>query len=152
MKINTGAVVEVPVSSGLAYAQLTHTAKPYGALLRVFPGIFEARPRDLSAVVNSVPLFSCFFPLAAAVRQRRVAIAGHQPVAEALRPFPIFRAGMVNPQTGRVDVWWLWDGVNEIRVDKLEHQLRKLNIRGVWNDTLLAVRIEQQWRPECDPC
>ena len=148
MKISTGAVVEVPVSSGLAYAQYTHVMKPYGPLLRVFPGIFDGRPQDLSVVVDRVPLFSCFFPLGAAVRQRRVAITGHQSISELLRPFPAFRTGMINPTTGRVDVWWLWDGVSEIRVGKLEQEQRKLDIRGVWNDTLLAARIKQQWRPE----
>ncbi|WDZ80498.1 hypothetical protein PWG15_22200 (plasmid) [Ensifer adhaerens] len=152
MKINTGAVVEVPVSSGLAYAQCTHTKKPYGPLLRVFPGIFAVRPQDLSAVVAQAPLFSCFFPLGAAVRQRRVAIAEDQPVAEALRQFPLFRAGATDPATGKIGIWWLWDGENETRVGRLTPEQRKLDIRGVWNDTLLAIRIEQQWRPESDPC
>lgn len=146
-----GDLIEIGAPSGWAYALFTHSSKMYGALLRMFPGIFQSRPDDLSVLVHQTPLFSCFFPLNAAVKQGRVAVAGKVRVPNELSAFPVFRAGMLNPATGKVDNWWLWDGENEIRIGSLTPEQRKLDIRGVWNDTLLIERIEKQWRPEQDP-
>lgn len=145
-----GDLIEIGVSSGWAYALYTHSSKMYGALLRVLPGIYSSRPDDLLNLTSQRPLFSCFFPLSAAVKQGRVAVVGKTPIPDKLKTFPVFRAGMVNPQTGKVDNWWLWDGDNEVRIGDLSPEQRKLDIRGVWNDTLLIERVEKQWRPEQD--
>lgn len=145
-----GDLIEIEVSSGWAYALFTHSSKMYGALLRVFPGIHPNRSEEASALVHQEPLFSCFFPLSAAVKQGRVAVVGIVRVPGELAASPVFRAGMVNPATGKVDNWWLWDGENESRVGSLTPEQRKLDIRGVWNDRLLVDRIVKQWRPEQD--
>ncbi|KSV75938.1 hypothetical protein N185_15950 [Sinorhizobium sp. GW3] len=149
-KHEIGDLIEIEVPSGRAYALFTHSSKMYGALVRVFPGIHQNRPEDVFDLVHHEPLFSCFFPLSAAVKQGRVAVAGKFRVPDELAAFPVFRAGMVNPATGKVDNWWLWDGENETRIGHLTPEQRKLDIRGVWNDTLLIERIEKQWNPEQD--
>lgn len=146
-----GDVVEIDTGRGLAYAHYSHQHSMYGALLRVFADLKTKRPADLAALVAGKPTFQTFFPLAAALKRGIVSIAGNVPLSEQAKQFPSFRAGVVDPATGRVGVWWLWDGKNEVRVGSLTPELRQLPIRGVWNDTLLKERILSGWTPENDP-
>jgi hypothetical protein len=150
-KLKIGDVVEIPVHGGLAYAHYTHFNKQYGSLLRVFDAIYEIRPNDLTAIVNRQPAFSCFFPLDAAVKRKSVLNVGNIPVPHQAQIFPTFRTGVIDPSTGKVEMWWLWDGQREWPVGRLTNEQRKFPIRGVWNDTLLIQRIDSSWRPEIDP-
>jgi hypothetical protein len=146
-----GDVVEIKTSKGLAYAHYTHQHKQYGALLRVFHGFHETRPVDFMKLVMHVPIFSCFFPLNAAVERKIVSLVSNvTPSVEALT-FPTFRAGIIDPATRKVGVWWLWDGEKEWKVGELTSVQRRFPIRGVWNDTLLVERIESGWTAKTDP-
>ncbi|MDQ8205892.1 hypothetical protein QEH52_00080 [Coraliomargarita sp. SDUM461003] len=91
-----------------------------------------------------------FFPLQAAVNHGGVEIVGNEVVPAEEKSFPVFRTGMVDPQTRKVSVWWLWDGEKEWKIGKLSPEQRSLPIRGVWNDTILIERIESGWTPETD--
>jgi hypothetical protein len=146
-----GDVVEIDTGRGFAYAHYTNQHSLYGALLRVFAALKAERPADLASVVAGKPTFQNFFPLAAALSKGIVSIAGHVPLSEEAKQFPTFRAGVIDPATGRVGLWWLWDGNSEKQVGPLTPELRRLPIRGVWNDTLLKERILSGWTPENDP-
>lgn len=150
-RVKIGDVVEIRTSKGLAYALYTHKHKMYGALLRVFGRIYEVAPNDVTATIEGAPSFSTFFPLGAAVNRNIVSISGNVAVPSKLQPFPLFRNGVVDPITGKVGTWWLWDGEKEWRVGTLASEQRKLPILGVWNDTMLVKRIETGWTPETDP-
>jgi hypothetical protein len=95
--------------------------------------------------------FLTFFPLQAAVNKDIVAVVGNCPIPTEAAEFPIFRAGVADPKTGKVNVWWLWDGEREWRVGTLTPEQRRLSFRAVWNDTMLIDRIVAGWRPETDP-
>jgi len=154
LKARIGDIVEITTSKGLAYAVYTHRhTKPpkYGALLRVFDGIFSVQPDDIASLARIPIRFSTFFPLQAAVNKDLVRIIGNITVPENLKPFPVFRSGTTNPKTKKVAMWWLWDGDREWRVGNLTDEQRKLSFRGTWNDTFLRDRIEAGWRPENDP-
>jgi hypothetical protein len=144
-----GALLEIQTPEGLAYALYTHHNRLCGALIRVFEGIYSARP-DSREILGKQILFSTFFPLRAALDTGAVVIIANVDVPTELRPFPLFRAGAVNPTTKRVETWWLWDGVKEWKVGQLTEEQKRLPIRGTWNDTLLISRIVQRWRPEKD--
>jgi len=154
MKVKIGDIVEVQTSAGLAYALYAHRhSKPpkYGAMIRVFQQIYASRPTDVAEVTTDRVRFTTFFPLQAAVDKHLVEIVGNVPVPEHLQTFPLFRvAGLANPQTKRVDNWWLWDGETEWRIGTLSQEQRKLQIRGVWNYTLLVEQIVHGWCPEND--
>lgn len=150
-KVRVGDVFEILTDRGLAYAQYTHRNPLYGELIRVLPGFFDQRPSEYGELVRRPARFCTFFPLRAAAAKRVVIIVANEPVPAEAQGFPIFRAGVVNPTTGKVDVWWLWDGDKEWRVGQLSEQERRLPIRGVWNDTLLIERITSGWTPETDP-
>ncbi len=146
-KIRIGDVVEIPTARGLAYAQFSHQNGEYGALLRVLPGFHECRPGDFVDLVLASEAFVTFFPLQAALNRGIFVLVANHPVPEAALEFPLFRAGSVDPASGKVKIWWLWDGHKEWKVGELTPQQQILPVRGIWNDTLLVERIESGWRP-----
>lgn len=146
--------MEIRTPKQLAYALYTHQHdKPpkFGALLRVFDRTFSERPKDFEAVAVGAVRFSTFFPLAAAVSKGIVQIVGNVQVPDKLAQFPVFRSGTVDPATGKVASWSLWDGEHSRRVGNLTLDQRRLPIRAVWNDTLLIEKIDSCWTPEADP-
>lgn len=150
-RVKVGDLIEIKTALGYAYAQYTHKHSVYGALLRVFNTIYSRRPDSLKDVVEDRVRFSNFFPLMAAVKQGVFPVVGNYAVRQELKQFPQFRAGVFNPETRKVAVWWLWDGEKEERLGGLTEEQKQLPIRGVWNDTLLIERIESGWTPATDP-
>jgi len=144
-----GDLIEIPTPKGLAYAQYINRHRKYGALLRVFSNVLDRRPDDVKNTIGEVQ-FICFFPLKAAVNQEIVTVVGYAPVPKEVSAFPTFRAGVMDPATGKVAVWWFWDGEKEWRVGTLTPEQRSMPIRGVCNDTMLVERIVSGWRSETD--
>jgi hypothetical protein len=149
-RLKIGDLVEVRTSLGLTYAQYTHKHARYGALLRVFKKVYAEKHRSLEDILNDEVRFSTFFPLKATVEQGIVEVVGSLPVPKVLSQFPVFRAGVIDPSTGKVATWWLWDGENEVKIGNLSEEQKHFPIRGVWNDTLLIERIESNWTPSTD--
>lgn len=148
-KPTVGDLVEIPTPQGFAYAQYTHSEKLHGHLLRVLPGLFEQRPSDLAKLAAERERFLTFFPLGAALKQGIVVLAGSAPIPPWAVAFPLLRArGGIEPGTGRVKNWWLWDGKSETRVDELSAEQRKLSLAEVMNDTALIDKIVSGWKPE----
>ncbi len=150
-KPKIGDIIEITTAKGLAYAQLSHFHPRYNALLRILPGFFSKRPSDFLTLVNQPEKFVNFFPLQAALNQGIFEIVGNQPVPDTAESFPLFRTGIVDPVTGKVRVWWFWDGEKEWKVGDISEEQRNLPLRGIWNDTLLIERIESGWTPSTDP-
>ena len=151
MKIEFGTIIEIKTSKGLAYALYTHRHDEpprYGALLRVFDKLYPSRPTDIRTIIKEPVQFSVFFPLQAAVNRGIVNVVGHTEIPENLRPFPVFRSGMIDPISKEITAWWLWDGKKEWRIGELTPEQRHFPIRAVWNDTMLINKIENGWRPE----
>jgi len=153
MKATIGDVIEIVTSKGLAYAQLTHrhTAPPrYDALIRVFSGIFDERPEleDIESLVHEEEQFRTFVPLNPMLKLPEFSIVRNFPIPDRCQSFPLFRAGMRNPKTKRVAVWWLWDGEREWRVNDLEPGQEKLPIRQIITPPILFDRIATGWRSE----
>lgn len=150
-RVKEGDIIEIPTARGLAYAQYVLKKERWGSLLRVLPGFHPVRPDDFAEVVRRQERFVTFFPLQAAVSRKIFEVVAREEVPEAARSFPLFRAaGFIDPG-GKVQDWWLWDGEREWRVGQLTDELRRLPIRGIWNDTHLITRIEEEWTAETDP-
>ena len=143
-RIKIGDVFEIRTAKGLAYGQYTHKHHVFPSLVRILPGLFPSRPEDLAEIVGRKELFVVFFPLQSAINQSIFQIVGNFQVPESAQRFPVFRAGAPDP-TGKVQVWWLWDGQKEWKVGQLTEEQRGLPIRNIWNDTLLVERIEEGW-------
>jgi hypothetical protein len=150
-KLHVGDLVEIQTPAGKAYAQLINSHKQFGSLLRVLRGLHDERPLDLKGLAMGSTQFIVFFPLRAAINAGVVAVVGNERVPSEYVAFPLFRAGVADPKSGKVATWWLWDGEKEWKVGELDEQQKRLPIRGVWNDTLLVDRIISGWTAETDP-
>lgn len=150
-KIQIGDVIEIPTKKGLAYAQYSHNNDLCGELLRILPGFFDERPKKLEEVVSQSEIFSTFFPLRVAIKRNIFEVVTNLPVPDFAKKFPLFRSGGVDPLTGKVRTWWLWDGEQEWKVGDITQEQRKLSLREIWNDTLLIEKIESGWTPFNDP-
>jgi hypothetical protein len=150
-KIKIGDVFEVQTGSGLAYAQCTHLHAEHGHLIRVLPGLFTKRPKGLRELVGQPTRFCTFFALQAALNRKAVEVVGNDAVPPEAQKLPLFRNGVPNRTTNRVDTWWLWDGERQWLVGALSEEQRRLPILGVVDDTLLIERIVSGWTPETDP-
>ena len=149
-KTEIGDVLEIPTKLGLAYVQFSHYhEKPprMGAVIRVLPGFFPERPKEFQAIADQEELYYTFFPVQAAVARKIFAVVGHAEVPQHAKQFPLFRAGNVNPATGKVEQWWLWDGDKSSKIDELSDEQLDLPIKSAWNDIMLIQRIEQGWMP-----
>ncbi len=145
-----GDIIEIATSKGFGYAQYSHKHPTHGYMLRVFRPIFAERPQSFDLLAQSEPGFITFFPLGAAVNRNIVAIAGHAALPASAEAFPLFRTGIIDPKTGKIDLWWLWDGDTEWRAGKLSPDQYDLPLRGIINDTLLIEYIETGWAPATD--
>ena len=149
-RVRIGDVVEIPTRRGLAYVQYTHEVERWGSLLRVLPSFFPSRPDRFDQLVLQPHRFVTFFPLRAAVSRKIFEVVDNQPLSPEAQAFPLFRkAGFVDRE-GKVHDWWLWDGNRQWQVGQLSPEQRRLPMLGVWNDTLLIARIEEEWLPETD--
>ena len=149
-RVRIGDIIEIPTSRGLAYAQYGHKKEQWGALLRILPGFCAQRPEDFSQIANQEESFVVFFPLQAAISRGIFEVVAHQEIPQHARTFPLFRGAGFRDRQGRVQNWWLWDGVREWPIGRQTDEQRKLPLCQVWNDTLLIERIEEGWTPEKD--
>lgn len=147
-RVQVGTVVEIVTPRGLAYAQYSHRNPLCGDLLRILPGFHDLRPDNFAIIANQPESFFVFLPLRAAIVQGKLTVVAREAIPEAARPFPLFRTrGAIEPTTGRVMDWWLWDGVREWKIGQLTPEQERLPIRSIWNVELLVERLLERWKP-----
>ncbi|MFA0809793.1 hypothetical protein [Microbulbifer epialgicus] len=147
-RLKIGDLIEIPTQKGLSYAHYTHKDKVCGQLIFVYKGFYHKRPNNLKEILTKEVQFYTFFPLTSAVNHGDMTFVENIPLVEHEVKFPLFRTGMADPKTKKIEDWWIWDGKNSVRVGTLDNDQKKLPPRGVWNDTLLIKRIEDQWSPD----
>jgi len=147
-----GDVVEVPIPGrGNAYVQyVNHHREPpkLGHLIRVLPGIFEARPDpdSLRKLVTKKERFFAFFPLGAACHQGHTTIVANEPIPLWARDWPLFKAYNENFNTGE-RTWWLWDGNESKEIGDLPKRYYDLPLEEVIDLKVLEDRIASGWTP-----
>lgn len=141
-------MLELGTRKGLSYIQITHLTHEEGPLIAVMPGVFSSRPLDMDWVSRASPKFRVLFPVSHAVRRKVITFIGNYKMSPESAKFPVLRrAGFVDRE-GAERNWWLWDGTREWPVASLSPEERRLSPREIWNDTLLAERIESDWSPQ----
>ena len=148
--IRPGDVFSIATAKGEAYFQYVLKNDTMGQAIRVLPGLHPEVQPDMKSLVCQETNFWVFFPVTAALRQRIIKRAGNYELPAHAQQMPFFRSGVVDPQTRRVQNWWLWDGEKSWMVGAITEEQRKLPIKAIWNDTLLIERIESGWLPEHD--
>ncbi|MBL8578683.1 MAG: hypothetical protein JNK47_15775 [Mesorhizobium sp.] len=147
-RVRIGDIMQMLSSEGVSYAQITHKHPDFGFLIRVMPGAYDRMPENLSVVVDQEPQFSTFLAVQSAVNAQVFAIVGNVPVAARNERFPIFRVTIYG-KDGAVGPWWLWDGQQEVRLERaLTDAERKYPIRSIISAPLLLKRIETGYRAE----
>jgi hypothetical protein len=147
-RLKIGDLVEIPTRKGLSYAHYTHKDEVCGQLIFVYKGFYNERPEILEEILEKEVQFYIFFPLTNSVNHGDMTFVKNIPLAKHEIDFPLFRTGLADPKTKKIEDWWIWDGKNSIRVGALNDEQKKIPRRGVWNDTLLIERIEAQWSPD----
>ncbi|RQO73159.1 hypothetical protein DBR44_09595 [Aquitalea sp. FJL05] len=147
--LKAGDTFSIVTATGVGYFQYVKKMPPLGSLIRVIPKIYAKSDIFSADFLEVNTNFFVFFPVADSLKKGLIEKIGNFPIPQHAKT-PIFRTGIVNPATKKVDVWWLWDGIREWKIGELSDEQRRLPIRGVWNDTLLKERIDEGWLPEFD--
>jgi hypothetical protein len=144
-----GDVLEVRTPRGLAYVQYAGKHPKYGDAIRVLPGFFQTRPQDWRALLSQEGYFT-FYPVGAAVSQKLVEIASRQQIPPGRElPTRHRRSGWITPE-GKVTLWFIVDGEQEIRRTELSEEEKRLFIASIWNHAFLVGSLVDEWRPELE--
>ena len=100
-----------------------------GSLIRVLPGTYHDEP-DLDVLVEEKQI-SGFFPASAALKQGIIQKANSCTVPTHSKETPTFRAGVVDPSTGRVDAWWVLERGE--RMESWRNYRRAAEVSYTWN-------------------
>lgn len=145
-----GDVVEIATPNGFGYVQYTHFDPAYLDLVRVLDGTFGERPdADVLAKLTAGPTaFHAFVLLQHAVKHGEATVVGSYPIPSHARKLPVFRDGLPNPRTRKVEDWVLWDGQRRWPVGAISDEQRKLPLLVVLPVSTLGPQIAEGWRPE----
>lgn len=146
-RLRVGDIIQIRMSTGYAYAQCVLRDPVCGHLIRVFPGIYKSPLSKFSVLVEGPEEYHTFLLWGSNVDPSLISIAEHCEVPQSKDGYPMFKAGVVDPATGKVATWWLWDGKKEWKVGTLTEEQRQYSLREIWNDILLVERLESGWRP-----
>jgi len=146
-KIKIGDVFAMETANGMAYLHYVLDGKTDGDLIRVLPGLYKEEPADISTAVKQPELFLLFFPLKSAFNRNLVSQVFYFPVQNFEKP-KFMRTKHIIGQS-----FLGWHIVNTDTnhrqlVTELSEQQKKLSPWGIWNDTLLKERLENNWTLE----
>jgi hypothetical protein len=143
-RIQIGDIFEINTSKGKAYLHYIHNNKLEGAVIRVLQGLYSERPEKFEELVTSEERYIISFPLSVATKRKIVENVGHYPASN----FSVPRIMRSTHKIGNEFIgWFLIDcETNQRRLVKsLTPEQKKLSPWGIWNDTLLIERLENDW-------
>lgn len=147
--------MEIPVSTGYAYAQFFYDSKFSGPCIRIFKGIYPERPSDIMAIVTEDEQFITFLPVPSAVVNGFLTVVGHAPVPERLQHPPLFKSRTGPIWTGHQRPLG-WEILNDETREKwdvgpdLPPEYHHLPTWCIECYTSLVDRIEMGWTNESD--
>lgn len=90
-RIKLGAIIEIPVRRGFAYAQYFYKTVSRETYIRIFKGIFQERPKDFIALTNQNEQFITVFPIAHELGDELCRVVGWVPIPERLQKLPLIK-------------------------------------------------------------
>jgi len=144
----TGDIYEVPTPRGFGYVQYTHRSREYGYLIRVLPGLYVERPKDMADLVAKKENYFVYYPLSACLRVGAFAWVGKLPIPEDSLGEPIMRLGWGQPVDGRVLNWWIIDGDKRTFIDRLTEKEKRYSFLEICSHGMLVYKLCIGWRPE----
>ncbi len=146
-RYEVGSVATIPIRTGEGCFQLVGRDPVLGELIRVLPGAGGVPP-TLRAVGTTRERFFVFFPFTTAANRGLIAVKGIAPIPPGSGPPRLMRRAGGRDRQGKVLNWRILGGANERLVSELTPAERCLSLSEVWNDTLLAERIADDWTPD----
>jgi hypothetical protein len=145
-RVVVGDIIEIPVNNSRCYAHFVYDKPRWGQLLWFYFKLYDHKPREIIATVDGSPDLISLFPLKGSLRAGLTSIVGHRDLDQVRAKFPVFRSGVANPKSGKVDNWWLWNGDREWRVGALTPEQMSFPYRGIINRAFLIDVIEGRER------
>ncbi|GAA5497653.1 hypothetical protein Rhal01_03853 [Rubritalea halochordaticola] len=141
-----GDVIEVPANGGYYYGVVSHR-HDYGDVLRIINKCHALPLKDIPAfeAASDMITLQCIFK--GELTNGSLKKVGKIALPEKLRDFPLFRSGTPNHKTGKVEVWWLWDGENDIRIGELSEEQKQLPRAGALDNEAMVIHLERRTHP-----
>lgn len=145
-KIRIGDIFGISTKRGYAIFQYVSDTKDNCDLIRILPGIFQDLTIDWLEIVRKKEMYFIHFPLQAAVNKKLVTFIGNFELPQGFIVPKHFRDHTVNPRNGN-STWYIREeNRNKMKlIDVLSDEFIGLSDWGIWNDTLLRERIEENW-------
>jgi len=153
-----GDICEIRTPGGLGYVQYTHDQTAgMGELVRVLPGLFEARPTDFTSLARQKELYFVFYTLSYALRAGQGEIVSHQAVPEWARPYPLMRWPGARDKNGKVLAWKIFRAPDRLTLEthrrtpairRLTAEQEKLSIHQLWPYAIMVKELARGWTPE----
>lgn len=90
-RIKLGAIIEIPVQSGLAYVQYFYKTASSETYIRVFNEKFQNRPKNFVALANQNEQFITISPIAYDLGDELCRVVGWAPIPERLQKLPLIK-------------------------------------------------------------
>ncbi len=148
IRITIGDIFEIPLSGGRkAYGQYVYHDKKTGPLICVFDSTAYNELYQQDNLLLSESLFPPIFTgLFAAIRTGLWKIIGHSEINSF--HYPNFVSAVYSSETGKVKMWYLWDGNEFVKIGPvLPQQYQSLEYLIVWAPQDIAKRIEIGYYP-----
>lgn len=146
-KIKKGDVFEIVTSRGMGYFQcVQETPANKSELIRVLKGVFQnEKAANVEKLVAENEAYFIQFPLKYGVKKKIIRYVGNYPFPTNLIVPRFFRDKHV--VRGEFISWHIIDSETLMieTVKQLSDDQKKLSPFGMWNDTLLAERISNDW-------
>ena len=142
-----GDLFEIRTASGSGYFQFVNRHHEFGELIRVLPGVYDARFAQMDTLAGEKELYFVFFPVSAAMSRGLVEKIANFPIPLWAQGIPLLRRPGARGRDGKVLSWFIVSDDGEKLVKELTPNQRQLSLAVIWNDTLLAERIAANWRP-----
>lgn len=138
-----GDVIEIQTAKGRGYVQYVWKSDIMGPLVRVLPRVFAERPEGLDQLVNAKEMYYVHLPLGAMVARDVAAIVGNVSIPDGADR-PSRAAEWARRSDGS------WGFRYELTRKSERDETRGIWLDVLWNDTALAERIAEAWRPDIE--
>lgn len=152
-----GDIAEIETSAGLSYVQYVHDDRDMGQLVRVLPGLYSCRPKNLAPLAARRELYFIFYTLEYALRAQQATIVANAALPNWTTDEPVMRQSAGVAPDGKTMSWRIVPAMHPLTteflrrtpiVQELTEEQRKLSIRQLWPHPVMVKELARSWTPE----
>ena len=147
VRIKVGDIFEINTRKGKAYLHYINKESTTGELIRVLPGLYSDRPANFNELAALKEKYMVSFPLSAAYKKGIIELVSSCSTLSFSKPKFMRTEHNIR---GEFLGWHIVNTDNWQRqlIKSLTTEQKKLSPWGIWNDTLLIERLENDWSLE----